>query len=571
MRHLYSSLSEELKTCGSLEDIEFYKISVQKEMEVNGEIPSAPKTPKPIHPDIQKLLDKYDIMRTEVPMKDILERPDPTYHTIPLVDGAEPVKKRPISHSDPKTQIIQALIQEFVNQGQVEPGNLNSPWGAPVILLRKAGNRPGLTNAWRLVSDYRGLNAITQKSTWAPPSIRDIMDDLVGARYFSKTDCVGGFYQLPIHPNDKEKTTFRIRTNKGMEAYQFTVSSLGLQGCPASYQSFMEKVVSGITGIHVYLDDVVFFSNTWEEHLKVLDEAFERFAKHKVYLHPLKCEFGVQEMEYLGLKVSKNRIQISEEKIAALKAYKVPDSHQALHRFLGFTNYLCAFIENYASKSAVLTNLLAGGAKKRKFVWTQPCQEAFDGLINDLSSAVGLGIPDKKGDLILETDASGVGIGACLYQFVNGTLTPLWYLSKKLNKAEQNYSSRDREALAVVYALTKLESYLLQKPFVLYSDHQSLIYLQTQKDLKGRDWRWQEIISKYDFEQRYRKGDTMLVPDALSRAFDNRAATKGAWDELEHTFETTLTPLVGQLNANVPIEVGVCNINVVSTSFGCLT
>ena len=196
-----------------------------------------------------------------------------------------------------------------------------------------------------------------------------------------------------------------------------------------------------------------------------------------------------------------------------------------------------------------MTDLLGGGASRRKFIWTQPCQEAFESIRGSLINAVGLGIPDKKGDLVLETDASGVGVGACLYQYIDGRLTPLWFLSKKLNKAEQNYSSRDREALAVVNALVKCECYLLQKPFVLYSDHESLIYLKTQRELKGRDWRWQEIIARYDFEQRYRKGELMVVPDALSRAFDNRAAAYGAWDELEHTYESKLHPEVGKLNS----------------------
>ena len=332
----YNFLRKEQKLNGNLEDIEFYKISVQKEMQDTGAIPCTEAKPKPIPPDVQKLLDKHDVLRTSVPMENIMERENPTFHTIPLQEGAEPVKIRPISYSDPKLQTIQALIQEMVNVGTLSKGDLNSPWGAPVLLLRKAGNRPGLTNSWRLVCDYRGLNAVTKRATWSPPTIRDIMDDLVGCRYFSKTDCVGGFYQLPIHPEDKDKTTFRIRTYQGMEAYRFNVSSLGLQGCPASYQTFMENVVQGLTGVHVYLDDIVYFSKTWEEHLDILDKAFARMVENRVFLHPLKCEFGVEEIEYLGLKISKNRIQVADDKVEALRAYKVPDSHQALHRFLGF-------------------------------------------------------------------------------------------------------------------------------------------------------------------------------------------------------------------------------------------
>jgi len=550
----YEFLRKEQKTNHTLDDIEFYKISVQKEMEVKGEIKSS-TVKKKIPAEVQALLDKYNILRDQVPVDEILSREDPSYHSIPLVEGATPVKVPPIPVSADKLDIMRSLIAELVKIQVLEKGNLNSPWGAPVLLLRKAGNRPGLANAWRLVCDYRGLNAVSKKNTWSPPAVRSIMDDLVGCKYFSKTDNVGGFYQLPILPIDKEKTTFRIRTENGYEAYQFNVSSLGLQGCPGSYQSFMESVIEGLTGVHVYLDDIVYFSQTWEEHLVILEAAFKRFAERKVFLHPLKCEFGMTEMEYLGLIVSKNRIQISEEKIAALKAYKVPDSHQALMRFLGFANYLSAFVPHYAATAAPLTDLLKGGSgKKTKFIWTASCQQAFDSLKDKLTKAVGLGIPDKRGDLVLETDASGVGIGAVLYQFTNGKLTPLWFLSRKLNKAEKNYSSRDREALAVVYALVKMEAYLMQKPFILYSDHESLIYFQSQKDLKGRDWRWVEILANYSFEQRYRKGETMVAPDALSRAFDDRADPIGAWTELEHTREARLHPQVDTLNANVPIH-----------------
>ena len=487
------------------------------------------------------------------------------YHKIPLKEGTVPAKSRPIPLSAPMLEIARELIADAVRLGLIEPGDPKSAWGAPIIILRKGGNRPGIKNCWRMVTDFRALNEATKKSTWTPPAIRDIMDDLVQCSIFSITDCTGGFYQLPMDPEDKDKTTFRIKTPTGMETYRFTVSCLGLTGCPATYQQFMDDVVQGLKGVHVYLDDIVYFSKTEEEHLEILEAAFKRFEEHKVFLHPLKCKFGLKKLDYLGMTVSKNRIQISEEKIAALKAYAEPDSYPALHRFLGFTNYLAHFVPNYAAKVAVLTDLLQGGTKKKKFVFTTACKDAFDSIREDLIQAVGLGIPDKEGDLVLETDASGVGIGACLYQFVDNRLVPLWYLSRKLNRAEQNYSSRDREALAVVYSLVKLEAYLMQKPFVLYSDHESLIYLQTQAGLKNRDWRWQEIISRFTFEQRYKKGELMCVPDALSRAFDARAVSSGAWQDIEHTCRTSIEPQVGVLNAKLEEGVDVAHITATET------
>jgi transposase InsO family protein len=545
-------LKQEQKRNGSLRDIESYVVSVTKEMQLTGDIAATAAQEKAIHPDIQKLMDKrQNIFRTEVPIGEIMDREIKMTHKIPIKQGEEPVKIRPIPISGPKLAVLQALIQNLLEAGVIEKGNLNSEWGSPVLLLRKGGTRAGLTNSWRIVCDFRQLNAKSQKLTWTPPNVREILDDLQGHKYFSKTDAVGGFYQLELDKEDREKTTFRIKTpGGGMEAYRFRVSCLGLQGCPHSYQNFMEKVVQGLKDTYVYLDDVIIASRTWTEHLQQLDEYFARCEQHKVFLHPLKCEFGVEEIEYLGLKVSKNRLQISDDKIAAVRAYNTPDSYPALHRFLGFVNYLSCFIPNHAEKTAPMSDLLQGGEKKKKFTWNHSCERSFQQIKQDLISAVGLGIPDKDGDLVVETDASGVACGAVLYQFTGGRLVPLWYLSKKLNKHEKNYSARDREALSVCWALTKLQSYLHLKPFVLYSDHQSLIYLKTQKEIKtSRDYRWMEIISQYDFEQRYRKGELMTVPDALSRAFDNRADSKGVWKDMEHQCRTEIEPLVGVLNA----------------------
>ena len=565
---LHRFIQQEYTTNKTLDDLQIYAVSVQKAMQMAGQIPILETDTEPEHPDIVKLREKYShIFASDVPIEEILKRKTEVYHKIPLKEGTEPVKIRPIPMSAPMLEIARELIADAVRLGLIEPGDPKSAWGAPIIILRKGGNRPGIKNAWRMVTDFRALNQATKKSTWTPPAIRDILlDDLVQCKYFSITDCTGGFYQLPLDPDDKDKTTFRIKTPTGMESYRFAVSCLGLAGCPATYyQQFMDNVIQGLKGVRVYLDDIVYFSKTWEEHLEILENAFKRFEENKVYLHPLKCKFGLEKLDYLGVTVSKNRIQISEEKIAAIKAYTRPDSYPALHRFLGFANYLAPFVPNYAGKVAVLTDLLQGSTKKKKFVWTNACTEAFDNVREDMAKAVGLGIPDKEGDLVLETDASGVGIGACLYQFVNGRLVPLWYLSRKLNKAEQNYSSRDREALAVVYSLVKLEAYLLQKPFVLYSDHQSLIYLQTQAGLKNRDWRWQEIMSRFNFEQRYKKGELMFVPDALSRAFDAREVSRGAWQDIEHTCRTSIEPQVGVLNAKLEEGTDISHIHVTAT------
>ena len=368
----YTFLQDEQRRNKSLADVEMYAISIQKEMEMKGQINAGSGSKKQIKEiRLQQLVDRYaDILREELPLDEVHARPNQTFHEIPLVDGAHPAKTRPIPVSGPKLEIMHEMITNLVKTGVLEKGDLQSPWGAPILLLRKAGNRPGLSNAYRLVCDYRALNAVSKKASWTPPTIKDMLDDLVGCTWFSKTDATSGFYQQPIHPADREKATFRIRNKDGhLEAYQFTVSSLGLQGCPASYQAFMEKVVAGIKGIAVYLDDTICFTKTLDEHLLALEAVFERFRTNKVYLHPLKCEFGVRELEYLGLKVSKNRLQVADAKVEAVKAYRTPDSYPALQRFLGFANYLKDFVPHYAEKIACLTDLLKGGVKKRKLIY----------------------------------------------------------------------------------------------------------------------------------------------------------------------------------------------------------
>ena len=551
------------------DDIDVFLVSVHKQMELDGLLSSTDKKKAHTHSDIQKLLDKHDIMRTEVPVQDISNRPElqSAFHKLTLKPGAKPFRLRARPLSAEQMVVTQEIIQDAMHLGLMLEAPRGTLWGAPIMVIRKGGNRPGVKNQWRIVTDYRGLNKLTEEGKYAPPVIRELLERLVGKKFFSKSDNVGGFYQLPLLPEDYEKTSFVVPTPQGTKTYMFTVASLGLQGCPSTYQQFMEEVLEGVADVMAYLDDVIYASDTWEEHLQTLDEAFARLAKNKVYLHPLKCEWGVQEIEYLGVKVSHNKISIADDKVAALSAYTPPTDFKGVRRFLGFAQYLAHFIPNYSSKVSVISDLLQGADKKKKFIWTSACQEAFDTVLSELKTSTGLGIPNLNGQLVLETDASGIGMGACLYQFANDKLVPLWYLSKKFSSAERNYSTRDREALAVIYSLKKFERYLLGRPFILYSDHESLSKFTTQPFLQGRDWRYQETICAFEFEQRYRKGELMTVPDALSRAFDDKE-TLGVWHEIEQDMGEIIKPMAGMLNSKFAKEADpTINVNSMNMSF----
>ena len=522
---------------------EVYAISVKELLAERGHLKTKPDVKD--HPKIiQEVLDAFiDIQSRTLPedTPELAERREEWgVHHINLKDRAVPVKLRAIPMSAGEQTIIIELIKDLLTKGYITETSNSEPWTAPVILLRKPGNREGITNQWRIVTDYRGLNEETKPNSYAPPPIREMIDKLRNAKVFGKSDNVGGFYQMTLNPADRKLTTFSVRMgDEGIKSFYFNVACLGLQGTPSSYQSWMEKVVEGIDGVQVYIDDVIYFADTIEELAEVMKKVFARFRAHKVFIHPDKCLFGVTEIDFLGMKVSNNKVSVSDEKVEALKVYPIPDSYAAVRRFVGFAQYLCQFIPKFSEIMSPITETLKGqDAKKskKKFIWNQACTTAFHHIIRELSTSRGLLIPHEKGQFVLETDASGEGMGYCLYQFVGDQLIPAWYGSKKFNSAERNYNVRDREALAVVFALDKCKAYLLMTPFILFSDHESLMFFKKQPKLKNRDWRWQEAMCRFVFEHRYKKGELMVVPDALSRAYPtrNRTNTGVPWNTVVH-------------------------------------
>jgi len=447
-----------------------------------GEITAQPaeEVKRDIHPLLAAKIAKFpDIFRTDLPtdLPEQRQGQPNSIHKIPLVDGAEPVKVRPIPMSYGEQLILQELLQELLEKGYISPAPRNCPWSAPIILLKKgAGDRPGPVSArWRIITDYRALNNLTKPSVYVPPSVRDVLDQLSGKKIFSKSDNLSGFYQASLAREDREKTTFTCYTPDGKKSYYFNVACLGLQGTPSTYQLFMEDVIDGIQDVFCYLDDMVYVSNTWEEHAELLEKVFLRLRENKVYLNASKCVWGTLGIDFLGMHVSHDRVSISEEKKQGLRDFPPPTSHADVRRFIGFINYMGQFVRHFSLKIAAIASTLKGNPGKRtKFIWTAGMQQEFDDIKLALIAATGLHIPDLRGEFVLETDASQLGLGAVLYQFAEEQLKPVWFLSHRFSSAEMNYNTRDREALAVVHALKKCMVYLMLKKFVLYSDHESL-------------------------------------------------------------------------------------------------
>ena len=511
---------------------------------------------QPVEAVLQEVLDDFkDIFREDLPLDLPSQRQDQpnSIHHIPLIEGAMPVKVRTLPMSWGQRLKLAELLTELLDKGYISPAPDNTQWSAPIFLLKKGeGNKPGPVSLnWRLITDFRALNALTKPSVYVPPSVREVLDSLVHKKVFSRSDNLSGFYQAALAEEDRIKTTFTCFTPTGEKrSYYFNVSCLGLQGAPSSYQLFMEDVIAGIPDVVCYIDDLAYASNTLAEHAVLLRKVFTRLRQNQVYLNATKCRWGLAGMDFLGMHVSHNHVRISDEKVQGLTEYPVPKTFEELRRFVGFANYVGQFIGNFSTQIVGLTDMLKQQAeKKKKFVWTATAQQEFDSVRSKLIASAGLVIPDLRGEFVVETDASGLGMGAVLYQFLRGPaegegrLVPVWFMSRKFNEAEVNYNTRDREALAVTWALLKCKPYLLMKKFVLYSDHESLAGFKVQPGLKNKDWRHQEFVGEFDFEQRYRQGALMVAPDALSRAFDNRVMSNTVWSEVDHILHGAALPV----------------------------
>ena len=356
---------------------------------------------------------------TELPIDLPTQRQDQplAIHKIKLIEGAEPVKVRPIPMSYGEQLLLMELVKELLDKGYISPAPKGCPWSAPVFLLKKGNaDRPGpVTNRYRIVTDYRALNLLTVPSVYVPPCVRDVLNALVNKKIFSKSDNLSGFYQAALAEEDRVKTTFSCFTPDGLRSYFFNVACLGLQGTPSTYQLFMEQCIDGIPGVWCYLDDLVYASDTLEEHLVLIRQVFERLASNQVYLNALKCKWCKPDLDFLGMHIAHNHVTISEEKVQGLKDFPVPRSQADVRRFVGFATYLSQFVPNFAAEMVVLTDMMKAGVKK-KFVWTTEAQKQFDGIRTKLIASVGLMLPNLRGNFVLETDASGEGMGAVLYQ-----------------------------------------------------------------------------------------------------------------------------------------------------------
>lgn len=456
-----------------------------------------PEPTSPAYPvDLQTILTKFaDVFKppTELPPTRSQD------HHIELLPTSNPVSVRPYRYPHCQKQEIERLIQEMLHQGIIQPST--SAFSSPVILVRKKDG------TWRFCVDYRALNSITVRDRFPIPSIDELFDELHDAQYFSKLDLLAGYHQIRIAQGDAMKTAFR--THDGH--YEFLVMPFGLTNAPSTFQRLMNDVFRPFLRrfILVFFDDILIYSKTWSDHLHHLTIALQLLVKHKLVAKLSKCIFGQSQVAYLGHVISSTGVAVDPDKIKTIQQWPVPTNVKQVRSFLGFTGYYRRFIKHYASIAGPLTDLL----RKDAFNWTDTQVQAFEQLKDLLSSTPILRLPDFSKPFIIETDASGTGIGAVLSQDKH----PLAYFSKKLCPRMQQASTYHREMYAITQAIAKWRQYLLGQRFTIITDQQSLKSLQDQVIQTPEQQKWLSKLLGFDFEIVYRPGTLNGAADALSR------------------------------------------------------
>ena len=400
---------------------------------------------------------------------------------------------------------IAEMVDDMLERGVIQPSR--SPWASPVVLVAK---KDGST---RFCVDYRKLNAATKMDVYPLPRIDDSLDLLAHTKYFSTLDLASGYWQVKMDEASREKTAFT--THVGL--YEFHVMPFGLCNAPATFQRLMEDVLAGLVRDQciVYLDDILVIGTTFQEHLENLQKVFERLHLAGLRLKPTKCHLGRQQVEYLGYIVSEAGLAADPRKVVAVKSFPEPVDLTSLRSFLGLASYYRRFIPQF---SAVAQPLYALTRKDVPFVWTQACQGALDRLKQLMTEAPVLAFPDFEKDFILETDASGVGLGAVLSQKQgDGLQRPVAFASRTLQSPEKNYGVSEMEALGVVWAVKHFRPYLYGHRCEVITDHKALKALLNTPQPSGKLARWGMALQELDLTITYRPGRKNEKADALSR------------------------------------------------------
>ena len=429
--------------------------------------------------ELKQLIYEYEHLFPDIPT-----RTDKIYHDV-IVEDSKPIKQHPYRMNPLKQKHLQDEVKYLLENDFIEPSQSN--YSSPCIVVPKSNG------TYRMCTDYRKVKSVTKTDSFPIPRIDDCIDKVGNSKYVTKFDLLKGFWQVPLTDRAKEVSAF------------------------ATFQRLVNNVICGLDGCDAYIDDVIIYSDSWSDHLQRIRKFFERISKAKLTVNLAKTEFCHATVTFLGHLVGQGHFKPLEAKVNAISEFPVPKCKRQLMRFLGMAGYYRKFCKNFSGIAEPLTNLLK---KSTKVKWNDKCQDAFDRLKAILKSAPVLLAPDFDKCFKLAVDASDVGIGAVLLQEDNNGIDhPVCYFSKKFNKHQKNYSTIEKECLALILAIQQFEVYLTSStsPIVVFSDHNPLNFLHKLKNKNQRLLRWSLLLQGFNLDIRHIKGKDNIIIDALSR------------------------------------------------------
>lgn len=501
------------------------QVKTHRPVKEDNEIPTPEKLGVGINTDnisesqlsrVRQLLHKWDHIFSKSVTD--LGNTDTVKHAIRLTSD-DPFKDRYRRVPPAMFEEVRQHLKEMLESGAIRKSE--SPYSSNVVLVRKKDG------SLRFCIDFRKLNNLTVKDAYSLPRVDEALDTLTGARLFSKLDLRSGYWQVELREEDKAKTAFSVGP---LGFYECNRMAFGLTNACATFQRLMETCMGelNLRECLVFIDDILIYSADFDEHLIRLENVFQKLHQYGLKLKPSKCELFMSHVKYLGHVVSEAGIHTDPDKISALTTWPVPSSVKTLRSFLGFTGYYRRFVKNYARIVKPLNDLLIGhptnrAAKKSKrkstpWVWGEKQQQAFETIIERLTSPPTLGYADFSKEFIVNTDASLDGLGAVLYQVQDGKERVIAYASRGLRASEKNYAAHKLEFLCLKWALSeKFHDYLYGNQFVVRTDNNPLTYVTKTAKLDATGHRWVAALASYNFKLVYRSGTANRDADGLSR------------------------------------------------------
>jgi transposase InsO family protein len=456
-------------------------------------------------------------------------------------------------------------LQQLLDAGIIRPSH--SPWASNMVLVRKKDN------SLRICVDYRQMNERTIRDAYYLPRIDEMLDCMSGNSYFSILDMKSGYHQIEVKEEHKNRTAF---TAGPLGFWEYNRLPFGLCNAPATYQRAMEQCLGDLNYniCLVYLDDVIIFSKTYEEHLQRLEAVFKKLREYGLKLSPKKCQFFKEKVKYIGHIVSENGIEPDPDKIKKIVDWERPTDVSKVRQFLGFAGYYRKFVKDFAKIARPLNDLLIGDQpKKRKKVkkenltwnWTSKHEDAFQQLKDVLTKPPILGYPDFSLPFELHTDASTEGLGGVLCQEQEGKMRVIAFASRGLSNSEKNYSAYKLEFLALKWAVTeKFHDYLYGSPFTVLTDNNPLTYILTNAKLDATGHRWLAALATYNFSIKYRPGARNKDADAMSRLPGTEQEISS--DSIKAIHDSTKGCFLETISMNINLVQPNCNQDIDTTT-----